>query len=135
VRDEGKVPAGLGMNFLREDTRPDLPALTERLRHSFKFFGDDMVRTGGIGEFIAGFGPTSPFAEAARLVARAGWRAEVHSLSATDFQQEIAGYEAANAESSITDLRWVVAHVPFITEPWLNRLKALGGGVSLTGRR
>jgi len=25
--------------------------------------------------------------------------------------------------------------VPFITEPWLNRLKALGGGVGLTGWR
>ena len=25
--------------------------------------------------------------------------------------------------------------MPFITEPWLNRLKALGGGVSLTGWR
>jgi predicted amidohydrolase YtcJ len=135
LRDEGKLPARLRINFLHQDTTPDLPTLTERLKQSFKFFGDDMVRTGGIGEFIAGFGPTSPFNEAAKLVARAGWRAEVHSLSATDFQQEIAGYEAAHAEFPITDLRWVVAHVPFVTEPWLNRLKALGGGVSLTGWR
>ena len=35
----------------------------------------------------------------------------------------------------ITNLRWVVAHVPFITEPWVNRLKALGGGLSLTSWR
>jgi len=105
------------------------------LKNSFKFFGDDMVRTGAIGEFIAAFGPGSPFVEAARRVARAGWRAEVHSLSATDFQQEIQGYEAAHAEFAITDLRWVIAHAPFITEPWVNRLKALGGGLSLTGWR
>jgi len=57
----------------------------------------------------------------------------VHSLSATDFQQEIQAYEAAHAETPITDLRWVVAHVPLITEPWVNRLKAIGGGLSLTG--
>jgi len=135
LRDEGRLSARLRINFLHQDAGPDLTTLTERLKHSFKFFGDDMVRTGGIGEFIAAPGPTSPFTEAAKLVARAGWRAEVHSLSATDFQQEIAGYEAAHAEFPITDLRWVVAHVPFITEPWLDRLKALGGGVSLTGWR
>ncbi len=135
LRDEGKLPARLRINFLHQDSTPDLPTLTERLKNSFKFFGDDMVRTGAIGEFIAAFGPSSPFVEAAKRVARAGWRAEVHSLSATDFQQEIQGYEAAHAEFAITDLRWVIAHAPFITEPWVNRLKALGGGLSLTGWR
>jgi predicted amidohydrolase YtcJ len=135
LHEDGKLPARLRINFLHQDTTADLPSLTERLKFGFKFFGDDMVRTGGIGEFIAGIGPSSPFAEAARRIARAGWRAEVHSLSATDFQQEIQGYEAAHAESPITDLRWVVAHVPFITEPWVNRLKGLGGGLSLTGWR
>ena len=59
----------------------------------------------------------------------------MHSLSQTDFQQEIQAYEAAHAETPITDLRWVVAHVPFITEPWVNRLKAMGGGLSLTSWR
>ena len=135
LHEEGKLSARLRINFLHQDTTVDLPTLTERLKHSFKFFGDDIVRTGGIGEFLAAPGPTSPFVEAARLVARAGWRAEVHSLSATDLQQEIARYEAAHAEFPISDLRWVVAHAPFITEPWINRLKALGGGVSLTGWR
>ena len=135
LRDEGMLPARLRINFLHQDTTPDLPTLTERLRNSFKFFGDDMIRTGGIGEFIAGFGPNTPLVEAAKRVAKAGWRAEVHSLSMMDFQQEIQAYEAANAESPITSLRWVVAHVPFITEPWVNRLKALGGGLSLTSWR
>ena len=69
----------LRINFLHMDTDPALPGLTERLRNAFPFFGNDMVRTGGIGEFIAaGLGPT--WLEAARRVAQAGWRAEVHSL-------------------------------------------------------
>jgi predicted amidohydrolase YtcJ len=29
--------------------------------------------------------------------------------------------------------RWVVAHVPGITQEWIGRLKAIGGGLSLTG--
>ena len=134
LHGEGRLPARLRVNFLHQDATAELTTLTERLRNSFKFFGDDMVRTGGIGEFIAGGGgPNSPMVEAAKRIARAGWRAEVHSLSATDFQQEIQAYEAAHAETPITDLRWVVAHVPLITEPWVNRLKAIGGGLSLTG--
>ncbi len=132
LRDEGRLPARLRINFLHQDATPDLPTLRERINNSFPFFGDDMVRTGGIGEFIAG---GKAFAEAARLLARAGWRAEVHSLSRTDFQQEIQDYEAAHKEASIASLRWVVAHVPFITEDWVNRLKALGGGLSLTSWR
>jgi predicted amidohydrolase YtcJ len=132
----GSLPARLRINFLHQDATAELVTLNERLRNSYPFFGDDIVRTGGIGEFIAGgFGPNSPMVEAAKLIARARWRAEVHSLSATDFQQEIQAYEAAHAETPITDLRWVVAHVPFITEAWVNRLKAIGGGLSLTSWR
>src|SRR5213594_12228 len=136
LRDEGKLPARLRINFLHQDATADLPTLTERLKNSFKFFGDDTVRTGAIGEFIIAIGANNNlFSEAAKRIAKAGWRAEVHSLTATDFQQEIQGYEAAHAEFAITDLRWVIAHAPFITEPWVNRLKALGGGLSLTGWR
>ena len=40
-----------------------------------------------------------------------------------------------NQEFPITDLRWVVSHVPFITPDYVERLKALGGGLSPTGWR
>src|SRR5207245_3523290 len=52
LHQEGKLPARLRINFLHQDTTADLPTLTERLKNSYKFFGDDVVRTGGIGEFI-----------------------------------------------------------------------------------
>jgi predicted amidohydrolase YtcJ len=132
--DEGRATVRLRINFLHMDTDPSVPTLAERLRNAFPFFGNDMVRTGGIGEFIAGgFGPA--FLEAARRIARARWRAEVHSLSATDFRTEIEAFETVNAETSIRDLRWVVAHVPFITRDYVDRLNAIGGGLSLTGWR
>jgi hypothetical protein len=132
--DEGKLGTRLRINFLHMESDPALPELRARLRNAFQFFGDDMVRTGGIGEFIAqGTGAT--FAEAAKAVAEARWRAEVHSLSATDFQAEIQAFEAADALFPIDDLRWVVAHVPFITQEYIDRLAALGGGLSLTSWR
>jgi predicted amidohydrolase YtcJ len=136
VHEDGDLDARLRINFLHMEDDPDTPELVERLKNAFPFFGDDFARTGGIGEFIAqGTGPASPFLNAARRVAEAGWRAEVHSLSAIDFQQEIQAFETVNAETPITDLRWVIAHVPFITEEFVNRHKALGGGLSLTGWR
>jgi hypothetical protein len=134
VHADGDLRARVQINFLHMDPEPDLPTLTERLRNAFPFFGDDLLRTGGIGEFFAqGLGPT--WLEAARRIARAGWRGEVHSLSTTDFQTEIQGFEAVDAEFGIADLRWVVAHVPFITEEYVARLDAVGGGLSLTGWR
>ena len=134
VYDDGDGIVRLRINFLQEDTDATLPSLNARLSNAFKFFGNDMVRTGAIGEFIVEpflFGQT--FTDAAIKIAQAGWRAEVHSLTATDFQSEIQAFEAANAVAPITDLRWVVAHVPQITPDYVQRLKALGGGINLTG--
>jgi predicted amidohydrolase YtcJ len=134
VHEDGDLRARVRVNFLHMESDPATPELVARLRNQFPFFGDDMIATGGIGEFIAqGTGPA--FAAAAVRVAQAGWRAEVHSLSTTDFQAEIQAFEAAHAQFPITDLRWVVAHVPFITEEYVHRLDALGGGLSLTGWR
>jgi predicted amidohydrolase YtcJ len=136
---EGLLRARVQINFLHMETDPALPELKARLRNAFQFFGDDMLNTGGIGEFIAS-GTTTNFMEASRVVAQARWRAEVHSLGTVgaqgqpaDFMNEISAWEAANAEFPIGDLRWVIAHVPRITLEWVNRLKALGGGLSLTG--
>jgi predicted amidohydrolase YtcJ len=135
VHEEGELDARVQINFLHAESDLALPELKARLRNQFQFFGDDVLSTGGIGEFIASYPPGPNFIEASRTVAQARWRAEVHSLGATDFVTEISAWEAANAEFPITDLRWVVAHVPFITEDWVNRLKAIGGGLSLTGWR
>lgn len=134
VYNDGHGSIRLRINFLHQDTDTNVTTLQQRLLNTFPFFGNDMVRTGAIGEFIAANyfgGPV--FVEAARRSAQAGWRVEVHSLTATDYQSEIQGFETVNAEISIRDLRWVVAHVPQINQEYLDRLKALGGGVNLTG--
>jgi predicted amidohydrolase YtcJ len=136
VDAETQAVVRLRTNYLLFDTDPTIPVATARLQNAFPFFGSDLMRTGAAGEFLADIslyaGGNATWQNAALAVAKAGWRAEVHSLTATDFQTEIAGYEAVNAEVDITALRWVVAHVPFITADYIERLKALGGGVNLT---
>jgi predicted amidohydrolase YtcJ len=123
------------IDWLEMDTDPSLPALTQRVLNSLQFCGNDMVRTGGIGEWIAGdqFSPGPVFRAACLFLAQNRWRAECQSISPTDYPGQVEAYEMANAQYPITDLRWVIAHSNYITEDYVNRLKVLGAGVTASG--
>jgi predicted amidohydrolase YtcJ len=144
VYEQGEGLVRLRINFLHMEADDATPELVQRLKNAFPFFGDDLVRTGGIGEFIAqGVAVPGRFLEAARRVAKAGWRAEVHSLGRRqtptspppDFELEISAYETVNGEfpGVVGDKRWVIAHVPGITQESIAKFKSFGGSLSLTG--
>src|SRR5207248_237336 len=81
IYDQGKGTVRLRINFLHMESDPNTPELVQRLKNAFQFLGNEWVKTGAIGEFIAqGTNAASPFNAAALKVAAAGWRAEVHSL-------------------------------------------------------
>jgi predicted amidohydrolase YtcJ len=133
IYDEEKGSIRLRINFLHQDSTLDVPMVQQRLLNTFRFFGSEMVRTGAIGEFIAvNYSGGPVFEEAAKRIAEAGWRLEVHSITDSDYKSEIEAYEKINALLGIDELRWVVAHVPSITEEYLTRLKKIGGGVNLS---
>jgi len=112
-----------------------LPELKERLRNQFQFFGDDMLMTGSIGEWAAPLGSGAVWAEAQRLVAEAGWRNENSVQNLAGLTQVVEAYEAADREFGISDLRWMVHHVPEVNADLLDRLQALGCGVQMAGYR
>jgi hypothetical protein len=128
---EGKTIVRLQMNFLQNQTDPNLPELKERLRNQFQFFGDDMLRTGAIGEWAAPLTSGAVWREAQHLVAEAGWRNENAVQNLAGLTQVVEAYEAVNKEFDITQKRWVVHHVPQVNADLLNRLKALGCGVEM----
>jgi predicted amidohydrolase YtcJ len=138
---EGKLINRYRLNFLTMEADVATPHLKARLDNVFPKYGADMLKTVGIGEFTAGnsaiIAQSSPAWEnGTRLVAQAGWRNENHSLTPTDYKVIIDGWEKINASlpaPGITQSRWVVAHVPFITREYAEKLKALGGGVSVLG--
>ena len=132
---EGKATVRLQMNFLQNQNDPALPELKERLRNSFQFFGDDMLKTGSIGEWAAPLGSGAVWREAQRLVAQAGWRNENAVQNLATLQQVVEAYEAVNKEFDITKLRWMVHHVPDVNPDLLNRLRALGCGVQMAAFR
>ena len=138
---EGKLANRIRLNFLYMETDPATPELVARLKNSFPHFGDPMLKEVGIGEFTAGASPiigeASPvWLAGTERVAEAGWRNENHSLTPNDFKVIIDNWQKINdamPAPGITKLRWVVAHVPFITREYAEKLKALGGGVNVLG--
>jgi predicted amidohydrolase YtcJ len=128
---EGRTIVRLQMNFLQNQSDPQLPELKERLRNQFPFFGDDMMRTGGIGEWAAPLASGAVWREAQHLVGQAGWRNENAVQNLAGLRQVVEEYEAVNREHDITKLRWVAHHVPEVNADLLTRLKALGCGVEM----
>jgi len=123
---EGKLPARLRIDFLHQDppnANPPLPTLGPRLRNSFPFFGNDWLRTGGIGEFTGGG------VEGLRAIARAGWRGEDHALNLAGVTALIRDRETVNAEIPITQLRWIISHIPDFPKELADRANAMGIGV------
>jgi predicted amidohydrolase YtcJ len=128
---EGRTIIRLQTNFLQNQSDPALPELKERLRNQFQFFGDDMMRTGAIGEWAAPLGAGAVWSEAQRLVGQAHWRNENAVQNLAGLRQVVESWEAVNKEYGITELRWVVHHVPEVSADLLNRLKAMGCGVEM----
>jgi predicted amidohydrolase YtcJ len=138
---EGALTQRIRLNFLHMETDPATPELVARLKNVFPHYGDDLLKIVGIGEFTAGSSPilteaSEPWRNGTRRVAEAGWRNENHSLTQGDFKVIIDEWERLNASlppPGIRNQRWVVAHAPFITQEYIDKLKALGGGVSVLG--
>jgi predicted amidohydrolase YtcJ len=128
---EGRTIVRLQMNFLQNQADPQLPELKERLRNQFPFFGDDMMRTGGIGEWAAPLNSGAAWRDAQHLVGQAGWRNENAVQNLAGLKQVVEEWEAVNKENDITRLRWVVHHVPEVNADLLTRLRALGCGVEM----
>ena len=123
---EGKLPVRMRLDFLHQDAptaNPPLPTLSQRLRNSFPFFGDEWMKTGGIGEFTGGG------VEGLRAIARAGWRGEDHALNLAGVTNLIKDRETVNAEIPITQLRWIISHIPEFPLDLANRANAMGIGV------
>ena len=73
--------------------------------------------------------------QAQRLVAEAGWRNENSVNSLADLTQVVEAYETVNKDFDITRLRWMVHHVPVVSNELLARLRALGCGVQMAAFR
>jgi hypothetical protein len=128
---EGRMALRVQFDFTCfADTNPELPMLKEYLRNQLPFFGDDWLRTGGIGEWAAPLASGAPWRAAQRVVAQAGWRNDNTAGNMTALKQVVDEYEAVNKEVDITGLRWSVNLTGRdVDVALLTRLKAIGCSV------
>jgi predicted amidohydrolase YtcJ len=136
LHDEHKTFVRVRIYFLSMDHNPDVPLTSARVLNAFSHFGDDMIRSSGIGEFVTSwplFGNQFPtnYVTALNKVAQRGWAFQQHSLSLAEDQFVAQSFETVNQTTPIADLRWSDAHVPFIDQPTINRLKAIGAGIAI----
>ena len=61
---------------------------------------------------------------------RYGWRPAIHITGDRTLDHVLDAYEAADAESSIRDKRWIVEHIPFVQPDQMERMARLGVLVS-----
>jgi len=134
LHDEGKVSVRVRIFFLSYGPQSGRSLTTQRVLNAFSNFGDDMVRSSGIGEFATSwplFGNPFPanYGAALNIVAQRGWAFQQHSLSLAEDQFIASAFETVNKTIPIADLRWSDAHVPSIDQTTVNRLKAIGAGM------
>jgi predicted amidohydrolase YtcJ len=112
--------------------------------------GDDWLRPMGIGErpLITvfdgdGFQPTPPdftpqalddWRDIVRTVAESGWRLQIHTTRDHSAQQLLPALEAVNQEVPFADRRWYFVHIEDASEDTIQRIKALGMGISIQDR-
>lgn len=128
---EGKLTTRVRLNFNETNGQP--PQLADRLKYLFPAFGDDMLKTLCMAEFITPGRvlPTPDYEEAARAVAKRGWCHEQHTPDVATARHFIDIWEKVNAQYPIGALHWRLAHVHELEATDLERLKALGAGVNV----
>jgi predicted amidohydrolase YtcJ len=137
LNDEGKVSVRVRIFFLSMDRSPTVPMTTQRVLNAFSNFGDDMVRTSGVGEFATTWqlfpGSSLPtnYINALTIVAQQRWAFQQHTLSLIEDMFTAGAFETVNKTIPIADLRWSLAHVPQIDQATVNRLKAIGAGIAV----
>jgi predicted amidohydrolase YtcJ len=109
--------------------------LEERLRNSFMGHGDDMFKVAGVGEHTVNDSRSSAFYAATELAARERWLLQEHSGTTEENYYHIQAFEAANEIAPIADLHWSLTHVHEIDSEILDRLMAIGAGVTVQNQR
>jgi len=138
---QGLMKVRMRVNYLSMDNALTLPILQRRIDNAFREYGDDWLRSAGLGEFITNwplFGVVTPpanYAAAVKKAAERGWIYQQHTLSSAEDNVAITAWEQLNAQVPVAPLHWSIAHALTITPQNIARLKALGAGLTLHGFR
>ena len=107
----------------------------QRIRNAFMGFGDDMLKISGFGEHSTLTADSDEMYKSAALAVQRGWLMQEHSNTAAEHYHQVEVYEAANEIAPIADLHWSLTHVHEIDQEVLDRLSAIGAGVTVQNQK
>ncbi len=137
---EGRLPGRLRLMFYTREITPAVPLIKARFANQFPDLGSDWLRVTGVGERLVNTEwqqdgqPTPQYQAALTTIAEHGWTLQQHS-DANDALRQVELWEKVNARTPLAPLRWTLAHGRGLDAGLLNRLKAMGVGVSIAGGR
>ena len=135
---QGRMTMRAQMDFTCfAEVDPENTMLREYLKNQLPYFGDDMLRTAGIGEWPAPRTQVQQWRAANRLVAEAGWRCDNDANDLAGLQEIVEDYESLTKKTDLTGLRWNVnlLGAKVYDAALLTRLKALGCSVQMCANR
>ena len=144
LQKEDKLTLRLRLYFNtgpRVDGKPGNPQLRDLLDNQLPDFGNDLVKTAGVGEHIVdwpieGAVPLpDEYFQSVRLLAQRGWQLMEHSFNEANHVARADVWERVNKEFPITGLRWSIDHVNTIEPATIERMKKLGVGIRAHGYR
>lgn len=126
----------------------ELDQIKDFINYLHPHFGDDFLRTVGIGEILfkgyydgAGFTSIEISAElkqrlrdATVLLAETGWTMNIHAIHDSSVRSILDVWEDVDAEIPLSELRFSFSHADAISDESLHRAKALGVGIMVQDR-
>lgn len=126
---EGLLPVRVRARFGVNPPNDDASLLQVYVNHRWDEFGDDMLRTAGIGEWVP---RGANYQESLLTLARRPIQYQQHLISTGEIQTHLDNlmeFEIANPQFSVADLYWSGGHMDGMTEAQVLQANQLGWGI------
>ena len=129
---EGKLKLRL-RSFLNSSFDTGFGAAQSVVTYAFPRHGDDVFRSGGVGERVNSSTTNPGYVDLVKFAASKGWTVTQHSLTSLEISFHLSAYQEAKLVAPIDKLRWTLDHVNPINDEQIAAVKALGIGLRLQG--
>lgn len=146
----GEMTVRLAYNLFTQKPKQEFDDFSRWTKMTKAGAGDDFYRMNGAGEMIVfsaadfedfleprpDLAPSleEDLTRVVRLLVENRWPFRIHATYDESIRRFLNVFEAVNREVPFNGLRWFFDHAETVTEPSLERVKALGGGIAVQHR-
>ena len=150
LHQKGELSVRLAYNLYPQKAKQELPDFERWTKMTKPGEGDDFYRVNGAGEMLVASAADfedmlqprpdmAPVMESelkavVRYLAENRWPFRMHATYNETISRALDVYEEVNREIPFEGLHWFFDHCETITDPNIERIKALGGGIAVQNR-